>query len=1117
MRWIFFLVSGLIFTQTSYSQGLLEHRIDSLINKMSVSEKLEQLYNNGFMTTPTNSRLNIPGFIMDDGPHGVRFESATAFPTGIAMAATWDIVFLEQLGKAMGSEFHAYGKMQQLGPCIDLTRDPRAGRTAESAGEDTFLAGQVGAAVAKGIQSFPVIATLKHYMGESKQAYRHNCNEIVSERNLMDNYGYNFRYAMQESGAMSLMSAYNLINGDKAAESEQSIKQNLRNHWGFPFYVVSDWGAVWNAKKAVTAGTDLCMGSDQYKNDLPALVSNGSIAINVIDDAVRHVLRTKILAGLLDYFPSGNVKSANTPENMKTALDGARKSIILLKNEHDILPLSKNISRIAIIGPNALKGNLNCYGSSETSPPYAVSIRQGIENKIGNTRVSYAMGCGINSSNISGYAAAKTIAAEADFVIFAGGLDETQEGEAYNIGNDRKNNSSELPGKQLELINELAAINPNIIVVLQSGGICSINAAFSNIKGLIYSFYAGQEAGNAIADVIFGDYNPAGRLPVTMPKNDSQLPLWDDNFNNDYGCGYRWFDQRDIVPEYAFGFGLSYTTFAYSNMTMNPIKASSGEPVTITVDVENTGNKAGDEVVQLYVTDETSTVFMPKKELKGFQRIALSVGEKRTVSFVLNAEDFYYWNETNNSYEIESGTFTLKIGSSSDNLPLSTTLTYTNGQSKPDLKITMVFTMPRFPLQNQKISFYALVKNQGNLACMPGQYKVNYSVDNDGVIASSTYMNDTIFPGQVRLIASDSTWYPATAGVYSLTADLDAENQLDEWLENNNAHTSALEVFNESLDPENYNLVFKRKVVVSSIENNSADLNGDKMVDGNKSSRWSSAFSDNQFAIFELDTVSSFTIINLYWEAAFASEYEVLVSTDSIFWESVAHITDGKIGYYSINTHKTGRYIRLNCIKRSTEYGFSLYEFEVMNGEDTTVNAAPLADAGADITITLPLNSINLSAIGSVDPNNDSLTFNWWQMYGPSEAIIMDSDKSISYVPNLIEGKYCFVVTVADNQYSASDLVFVTVKNSASTVITKPEMQLQVFPNPTKKYLNITFPDSTYSSMCVIDLKGQVLMTLPIEIGLDKQTIDISDLKGGFYFIKISGISGTQIMKVEKR
>ncbi len=1117
MRRILLLISGLLFSFTCFSQNLLESRIDSLINAMTVSEKLEQLYNNGFMTTPTNSRLNIPGFIMDDGPHGVRFENATAFPTGIAMASTWDVDYLEQLGKAMGREFHAYGKMQQLGPCIDLTRDPRAGRTAESAGEDTYLAGHVGAAVATGIQTQPVIATLKHFMGESKQAYRHTCNEIVSERNLMDNYGYNFRYAMQESGAMSLMSAYNLINGDKAAESEQSLKQNLRNYWGFPFYVVSDWGAVWDAKKAVSAGTDLCMGSDNYKNDLPGLVASGSVSIEVINEAVRNVLRTKILAGLTDYFPSGNIEEANTPENVKIALDGARKSIILLKNENDILPLSKNGKSIAIIGPNALKGNLNCFGSSETSPPYSVNIRQGIENKIGTTRVTYALGCSINSSNISGYAAAKKIAAESDIVIFAGGLDETQEGEAYDIGNDRKNNSSVLPGKQLELINELAAVNPNIIVVLQSGGVCSVNTSLPNIKGLIYSFYAGQEAGNAIADVIFGDYNPAGHMPVTMPKTDNQLPPWDDNYDNDYGCGYRWFDQRGIVPEYAFGFGLSYTTFSYSNITINPANATAGAPVTVTADIENTGIKSGEEVVQLYVSDNVSTVYMPIKELKGFKRISLAAGEKKTVSFVLNAEDFYYWNETNKSYEIESGTFTIKIGGSSDNLPLSTSLTFTDGQSKPDLKITRVYTMPHFPLQNQKISFYAMVKNLGTLPLFPGQYKINYSVSNESNIASSQYITDTIFPGQVRLIASDSTWSSTTAGVFSLTADFDSENKIDEWLEDNNTNTSDLEVFNASLDPADYNLAFRKTVVVSSVENNSTDLKGDKMVDGNQSSRWSSAFADNQFAVIDLGAEKSFTKINLYWEAAFATEYIILVSTDSVSWETIAHITDGKIGYFSINTNKTGRYIRLDCIKRSTQYGFSLYEFEVINGETSSVNSAPTANAGADITITLPVNSVNISAILSSDPNNDPLTYNWWQMYGSSEAVITESDKSIAFVPNLNEGKYCFAVTVSDNQYTDSDLVYVTVKNSASSIITDPELLLNIFPNPTKDLLNITLPDSSYKRVSIIDLAGQVLMTTPIENEVTSLTINISDLRGGFYFVKISGSNRTEILKIEKR
>lgn len=1115
MKKFYCLYLGLIVASVIYSQGMLESRIDSLLSKMTTAEKIEQLYNNSFMTTPDNLRLNIPGFIMDDGPHGVRFQIATAFPTGIAMASTWDINYLEQLGKAMGREFHAFGKHQQLGPCIDLARDPRAGRTAESAGEDPFLSGHVGASLSKGIQSTPVIATIKHFMGESKQSYRNTCNEIISERNLMDHNGYNFRYAMQESGAMSFMSSYNLINGNKAAESEQSLKQNLRKYWGFPFYVVSDWGAVWDTKKAIIAGTEICMGSDHYKNDLPALVSNGTVSMSVINEAVRRVLRTKILNGMLDYYPAGNKSDANSPENVKIALDGARKSIILLKNENNILPLSKDIKTVAIIGPNAKKGNLNCFGSSETTPPYSVSLKQGLENKIGMSKIIYSLGCNMNDTDTSKFEEAIAIANGADVVIFAGGLDETQEGEAYDIGNDRKNNSSALPGKQLDLINKLAKVNPNIIVVLQSGGVCSINKSITSIKGLIYSFYAGQEAGNAIADVLFGDYNPAGRMPVTMPKTDSQLPPWDDDYNNDYGCGYRWFDEKGYVPEFAFGFGLSYTSFSYSNIIIAPSVAEVGSPVTINVDIENTGSQDGEEVAQLYITDIASGLYMPKKELKGFQRVAIKAGEKKTISFNLNAEDFYYWDETNKRYTIDPGEYSIKVGGSSDNLPLSGTLNFSSGLGKPDLKITALYTMPRFPLQTQKVSFYSLVKNLGNAPLVPGDYKIEYSINDTGIVASSKHINDTIFPGQVYLIASDSSWTAQHSGIISIKAAFDPDNIANEWIEDNNSYDMKLEVFSKDSDPSTDNFAYKKKVVVSSQE--SDILNGDLMVDGNQNTRWASGFYDNQYAVIDMGQEQTFNTIKINWEDAFAKEYNVLVSSDSITWDTIGKITNGTAGMNTLNVPKTGRYIKIDCSKRGSIYGFSIWEIKVNNGTSQEINNAPVANAGNDKIIILPENSVDISASQSSDPENDQLTFNWWQLNGPSQVVITNEKTVNATVSDLVEGKYCFVVTVSDNQASSSDLVYVTVKSSVTDLKYETKNDLKVFPNPFIDLVNIILPENTYHSISIIDIMGKTISIISISESDTHITLDLSFLTSGLYFIKVSGYNVIHPFKVDKR
>lgn len=815
-RLLFVYLFMLLFSPSQVNgQSLLESRIDELIGRMSTEEKISQLINSSFGETPSNTRLKIPGFVMDDGPHGVRFavdrngRSATSFPTGIAMAATFDEDVALKVGEAMGIEFWAFNRNVQLGPCIDLCRDPRGGRSAESGGEDPYLAGHIGKSLTIGIQKSPVVATVKHYMGESKQSNRHNMDVLATDRWLMDFSGYNFRTVVQEAGVLSVMGSYNKINGDKVCESSAMLSTNLRERWGFPFFVVSDWDAIWNSSKAIKAGTDVCMGSNKYAADLPGMVANGTVTIADLNKAVKHVLRTKILNGMLDNFPVGKATYAKTADIIATNKLAAHKSIILLKNSKksdntSILPLKKTV-KVALIGPNATSENLNCFGSSETFPSYAVSVKKGLEAKIGAANISYAYGCDVNSSSKSGFDAALALAANADVVVFAGGLDASQEGEAYDIGADRKSGSIALPGQQQELINKLATVNPNIVVVIQSGGVCGLNSCLTNIKGLIYSFYAAQEAGTAIADVIFGDYNPAGRMPVSMVKRDADLPSWsEDNFRrftDNLDGGYRWLDEKNISPEYAFGFGLSYTTYAYSNLVVSNATVA-GQPVTVSVDVKNTGGIAGEEVVQLYLScPSTQEVWMPKKQLRGFKRVALQANETKTVTFQLTADDFYYWDGSR--YIAQSGNFTIRVGGASDNLPLTQSITLTEGNQKPDMKITQIYTMPRYPFEGQQVSFYALVKNQGNaINSVSSPFNIKYKID--GVeVANAENINVSIAPGQVQLIASTGVWKSNKTGETGLSAELNfTEGDLVEWDVNNNTFSTIFKIFDSEGDPE---------------------------------------------------------------------------------------------------------------------------------------------------------------------------------------------------------------------------------------------------------------------------------------------------------------------------
>ncbi|MCR5889135.1 glycoside hydrolase family 3 C-terminal domain-containing protein [Hymenobacter sp. J193] len=799
-RTAFVFSLGLLGYHSGQAQQLpltADARVESLLQQMSTEEKLAQLYNNGFMTTPTNERLKVPGFVMDDGPHGVRFERASSFPTGMAVAATWNRALAYRLGQAMGEEFWAYGKHQQLGPCLDIVQDPRAGRNAEAGGEDPFLIGQLGGYIIRGIQTTPVMATAKHFMIEGKQSTRHSRNQIFTDRGVMEQFGYNFRMAVQEGGALSVMSSYNLINGEHAAESPYLMNTVLRQRWGFPFYVVSDWDAVHDSQKAIVAGNDVCMGSDDYQKDLPGLVASGKVPMTVIDAAVRNVLRSKIMAGMLDFYPTSTpAKSANTPAHQEVALQGARESVVLLKNTGNVLPFNKSTTKhIAVIGPNADQSNLNCFGSSETTPAYAVSLKQALDTKLGATKVYYAKGCDINSIDTTGFRAATELARQADVVVFAGGLDLTQEGEGYNGGSDRVNNSTVLPGMQQRLIRALARVNPNVVVVLQSGGVCSLHESLPAAKGLVYSFYAGQEAGTALADVLFGDYNPAGRMPVTMPTADNQLPEWNDDFTDDFGNGYRWYDEKALTPEFAFGAGLSYTTFQYSNLRTSASSLVAGAPVQVMLDVQNTGKLAGDEVTQLYLTTHNSPVWMPKKELKGFERLTLAPGEKKTVTFQLTAEDFYRWNEQQKAYQVNAGRYTVRVGGASDRLPLTQDVTLKSGAARPDLKVTEVFSLPRFPRAGEAVRFYALVRNLGNAPVTGQKLNLSFSVNN-AAVASAPGTSLTLQPGQATLVpATQSTWQAPSAGKTTVRATIDADKKLKEWLEDNNSYSRSLEVY----------------------------------------------------------------------------------------------------------------------------------------------------------------------------------------------------------------------------------------------------------------------------------------------------------------------------------
>lgn len=910
----------------------VEDRINAILGQMTIDEKIKQLHQEGSFNTADNTRLNVPGFFMADGPHGVRDGMATCFPVGIAMAATWDTELIQQVGLAMGKEFRGKGRHQGLGPCLDLDRDPRNGRSPETGGEDPYLCAQITTALVKGMQSTPCIATVKHYNANHRETGRTTNNVVATQRALMEHNGLAFRTAVQQGGAMCVMNAYNLINGQKCAENTNLLTTILRTNWGFPYYVVSDWGSIWLSERAIKAGCDICMGSTNYQDDLPGLVGSGAVPDSIIDRSVRRVLRTKILAGMLDYYPPGDQADVNSQEHQQLSLEAGRRCIVLLKNQNNILPLSKTLNTVALVGPSAAVAQLDGTGSAYVSPYYSIIPRSGLEQKIGAAKVAYAKGCDINSGDTSGFAAARSVALGADVVVFCGGLDVSQEGE----GLDRVGTSIDLPGRQQDLINALAAVNENLVVVLFSGGVCGIDRCVNNIKGLLYAFYPGQEGGNAVADVLFGDYNPGGKLPVTIPKMDSQLPAWNDDFTDDYGGGYRWFDQQGIIPEFAFGFGLSYTTFSYSNLVITPSTAALGEPVTVSVDVTNTGARAGDEVVQLYLRDVESTVLMPVKQLKGFKRITLNPGQTTTVSLTLTADELYYFNEASNSFEVEPGIFTVKVGGSSDNLPLLANIQVLDGPRKPDLLITNIKMVPPYPIRGDKVVFLAMVKNQGAGPSPAGtSIKVAFTVNGEQVSWSDEFAN-AIPAGGMALVCANkgpsgsNLWTADTSGAFAIGARVDPDNVIDECVEDNNTQSTQAQV----VPPPPQNLALRRSVTVSSVEQ--AGLEGPNAVDGNLSTRWSSAFSDPQYITVDLGVLYNVNQVVLHWETAYGQEYMIQTSEDGSAWTIAEYQANGDGGIDVIPLSVASRYVRMYGIRRATPWGYSLFEFEVYGSPAST-------------------------------------------------------------------------------------------------------------------------------------------------------------------------------------
>jgi beta-glucosidase len=780
------------------TQSGLELRLDTLLGKMSMQEKIEQLY----YKTDGNARLGIPQFKGSDGPHGIGNDATgfSCFPVTIAMAATWDPTLISRVGRAISLEQASRGRDRIAGPTLDMLIDPRIGRAPETIGEDPFLGGRISEAFVLGQNSTSVFGSVKHFNLNTYEINRRTNNYLSDERGLVEFWGYHWKRTIQVGGAYSIMCAYNWINGDKCAENKYLIKDVLRDSWGFKYYSMCDWGGFGETGKALNAELDFCEGNDLYIKELPDGVKSGKFDSLLVNRATRNVLRTKIVSGMIDGVPVISPNVVDSKEHRALVYESGLKGLVLLKNNENILPLNKEtLKSLAIIGPNAGKLPLDGNSSSKVTPSYRIPVDKAVKALIGSDRVTFARGCNINDTDKKQFSAAIAAAKKSEYVLFVAGLDSTVEGEGFFIDKendekgggvvnrpDRPSQTVLLPGMQNELISEIAKVNPNIILVVISGGTCSVTPVINSVKGLLYAFYPGQEGGRAIADVLFGNYNPSGKLPATIPKDDSQIIPISPDFRNmvTRGVGYRWYDSQNFTPEFAFGFGLSYTTFEYSNIRVNNTNAKVGDLIEVSCDLKNTGKIAGEEVAQLYLS--TGKIIpdlkMPKKQLRGFEKIRLEPGESKTVTFTLSPEELYIYNVETKSYQVPEGEFIAHVGGSSDILPLKVDFTLSKAEGKADLSVLNIRTMPTFPKEGDQVVFMASMINNGTAGTKKGDdHIIRFYIDGKEVAA---YVSKSIAipAGGMELACAQGlkgiNWKAAN-GNFKITATIEVSENKD--------------------------------------------------------------------------------------------------------------------------------------------------------------------------------------------------------------------------------------------------------------------------------------------------------------------------------------------------
>jgi beta-glucosidase len=662
----------------------MKRDIKKIISQMTLEEKASLCSGLDFWNTKGIERLGIPSIMVTDGPHGLRKQAegadhlgiytsipATCFPSAVGLASTWNKELIKQVGVALGEECQAENVGVLLGPGANIKRSPLCGRNFEYFSEDPYLSSQMAANHVKGVQSQGVGTSLKHFAANNQEHRRMSVDAIVDERTLREIYLASFEDVIKEAQPWTVMSAYNKVNGEYASENNYLLNDILKDEWGFEGFVVSDWGAVNERVASLANGLELEMPSSFGigEKKIVDAVNCGELAVEKLDQAAERLLY--IIFKAYDNQLENAVYSKDAHHQL--AREVASESMVMLQNEASILPLKKE-GTVAVIGGFAKQPRFQGGGSSHINPTNLESILEEIETVSGEkTNILFAQGYDIASDDVneSMVNEAKKIAERADTAVLFVGLPDRYESEGF----DRKH--LQMPENHVQLIEAIAEVQSNIVVVLSNGAPIEM-PWIGKVKGILEGYLGGQALGGAIADILFGDANPSGKLAETFPKvlsdNPSYLNFPGEGDKVEYKegvfVGYRYYDAKNIEPLFPFGFGLSYTNFEYSNLLINKKEITDTDTVSISMNVKNTGSRAGKEIVQLYIKDVESSMTRPEKELKGFEKVELQPGEEKTVSFTLNKRSFAYYNVELKDWHVETGEFEILVGKSSKEIVL---------------------------------------------------------------------------------------------------------------------------------------------------------------------------------------------------------------------------------------------------------------------------------------------------------------------------------------------------------------------------------------------------------------------------------------------------------------